>query len=466
MSDWRLYLGEDGTVETTKAASRRGRWIAFGVAAVLLTGYAAWDMAMARRLLMVAGGGGAFLTDLGSGSEAGVVELSTAPDGGWSWFGDPRAVYSISANKTFFAWVAGDSGDVSVKAYSHASETVSAETILHAALEVDDHVYPSLLVRSDGKILAFYSPHLGSTVYKRLSTNAGDIGSFAVEVSLDAQLGGTAYTYPSPLLTTQADDTIEDAIWLFFRDHVAGVAGWKYAASSDGGNTFSGTTHLHSLTYSKIATNGDRIDVFCSDHPLDGATKVYHLYRENAAWHKSDGTIITGLPFDGLDLTTIYDGGLDNVWVWDIAYGADGYPRVTFVRFASTTDHRYMYGRWTGSAWEVNEIVAGGSYIPTSVEYPSGTFQHHYSGGVVLDHADPNVVWASVGVGADTWELRRYITADGGSSWNFTTIKATGKNVRPSAVRDSAAGLRVVWMTASGYTNYVTYSAGVSGVGD
>ena len=43
--------------------------------------------------------------------------------------------------------------------------------------------------------------------------------------------------------------------------------------------------------------------------------------------------------------------------------GRSGNPVLVFASFPTVTDHRYHYARWTGSAWEVNEITAAGGSI-------------------------------------------------------------------------------------------------------
>ena len=73
------------------------------------------------------------------------------------------------------------------------------------------------------------------------------------------------------------------------------------------------------------------------------------------------------------------------------------------------TDHRYHYARWTGSAWQVNEIIAAGGSI---AEEAGGS--PRYSGGITLDHEDPSRVYLSRQVGAGAWQVETRTTADNG----------------------------------------------------
>src|SRR5215216_6982266 len=78
--------------------------------------------------------------------------------GAWSWFGDPRAV--SYGDSVYTGWVTGG-GDVQVARW-RGGRPVQVRMIKH--LGRDDHNNPSLLVRGDGRITAFFSPHSGYTL--------------------------------------------------------------------------------------------------------------------------------------------------------------------------------------------------------------------------------------------------------------------------------------------------------------
>jgi hypothetical protein len=396
--------------------------------------------------------------------------------GAWSWFEDPRAI--AHNGYTYIGY--NESGDIKLSVYDSAGAFVSTIT-LKVALEYDDHATPTLYVAdSTHKLVCFYSEHTGGLVYRRISTTSLDTDpdlsdGFDAETTstMGEDVADRFFTYPSPLHTSNADGGGEDRCWLFWRAHVGGTTPeWHYAVSTDDGATFGGRVRLHDLTYSKIVSDGvGRIDVAASHHP-DGSVsadiyKVSHIYREAAAWHLSDGTaIVASMPFGRADMTTVYDGGADSVWVWDIALNASNQPRITFARFPEedTTDHRYMYAAWNGSAWVVNEFArAGGDIHPG--EQPGGNGQDEYSGGVVLDHEDPRVVYCSIyNADSATWEIWRYFTDDLGVNWRRTqlTFASTSKQIRPVAVRDHSDDLAAVWLSGT-YTTYVDYAVGIAG---
>ena len=146
-------------------------------------------------------------------------------------------------------------------------------------------------------------------------------------------------------------------------------------------------------------------------------------------------------------------------WIHDVAADASGNPVLVFASFPTVTDHRYHYARWTGSAWQVNEIIAAGS----SIAEEAGR-SPRYSGGITLDHEDPSRIYLSRQVGPGAWQVETRTTANNGVSWSpATALSAGAKNVRPVSPRGmSATGgeLSVIWMTG-GYVNYEDYDTSI-----
>jgi hypothetical protein len=380
-------------------------------------------------------------------------------DGGWSWFGDPRAVHHNG--RTYIGTIASD-GDVLVGSYNHSTDTMSAMTTLRATMEVDDHDNPSLLVRdSDKKIIAWYCRHGGGSntqMYQRISTNAEDISSFAAEVDIDSQVGGTLYTYPCPI---QLLAETSDPVYLFFRNVPSGTTeNFCFSKSTDGGATWSAMTTLFSpgtniRSYRKVGSDGQgRIDFAVNDaHPADGACSLYHFYYSGGNYYRTDGTQITAsLPLAKTDLTLVYDGTTERSWVWDVVTdGAN--PVITFATFPTTSAHRYRYARWNGSAWVLTTVVddAGPGFSP------AGSGEEYYSAGIVADPTDPSVVYVSVKEGPG-WNIHRYTTADNGGSFTSEalTVNSGSKNVRPFVPINRNAELPVLWSTGT-YDSYTSW---------
>jgi len=341
----------------------------------------------------------------------GAGRTNSVDHGGWTWFTDPRAVYFHG--KTYFGFIDG-AGRPMASSYDHASKrfTEPFKLFTHGdVLQVDDHDNPSVLIRhSDRRAMYFYSAHGGKNIWLSVGFNPEEVTSFAPRVGLDAQLGGRAYTYPSPFQLTGEPG---DPIWLFFRDPLSRRAGGgtalRYSKSTDGGRAF---------------------------------------------------------PFKPSELTLVHDGKAPAAtsWVWDVAADRNGAPYITYATFPAERNHRYNYARWTGLSWETHEIAAGGSHIAVTPVTQHGSRENFYSGGVVLDQSDPRVVYASRQVGADRWDVFRYVTTDGGATWQGTALTRGGKNVRPVSVRNHASDLQVLWMTGT-YMNYTDYNTATVGAG-
>jgi hypothetical protein len=116
-------------------------------------------------------------------------EREFSRSGAWSWFGDPRAVYYQGVHRrTYVGWVDGG-GDVQVASYDHDTG-VRVVATLKANFQVDDHASPSLLLRPDGHLLAFWSAHIGGGMYYRRSTLPEDISAWEPERTVPTNTPG------------------------------------------------------------------------------------------------------------------------------------------------------------------------------------------------------------------------------------------------------------------------------------
>jgi hypothetical protein len=328
-------------------------------------------------------------------------------------------------------------------------------------MEADDHDNPALYVRSDGKILAAYSKHndAGNVHRIRISTNAGDISAWGTEINPPV----TVPSYANPHYLSESG-----LLYVGFRSGSGSTRPQQRITSSDEGATW-GTaadwiTKADARPYVKACSNGtNRIDLFLSTHhPNEGAASLYHCYMQLDAgvekFYQSDGTLI-GTSTEPENGTLIYDGATLDGWCYDITYGADGRPRVLFTKYESTTDHRYMFSRWTGSVWTTPaQIVSGGSYLYAA--------EANYSGGMCFDGANPDRVYASVQASGQ-WEIQDWRTTDSGATWNKwrdITSGSSVKNCRPWSPRGHDGALSVLWWRGT-YTSYTNYSTAIWGAG-
>src|SRR5690349_16136825 len=78
------------------------------------------------------------------------------PDGAWTWFNDPRALFHHG--KLYFGYVRAGDGKTAMSVF----DLVTGKTTnlwSSGFSELDDHNNPGLLARSDGKLLAVYARH-------------------------------------------------------------------------------------------------------------------------------------------------------------------------------------------------------------------------------------------------------------------------------------------------------------------
>lgn len=394
--------------------------------------------------------------------------VTDPPSGGWTWFVEPTAV---EYNGTiYFTYINGSNGNACIRTIDSTSLAVSAETVLHAALQQDDHAVPSVLLRaSDHKIICFYCQHVGAHLYQRISSNAEDISAFAAETDLATPLGlTTGYSYPS---AAQLTGETNNPIYLFWRDQTGTPTTDQlyYSKSTDEGATWAARTLLYAETgrssYWKIVDDGSgRIDFAVTNgHPYWDAPNIIeigHFYYTGGSFYKTDGTAMGSPPFTFSSMTTVYSGSATS-WIWDIALKA-GVPYLVYATWPSypnTVDTRLNYGAWNGSAWQTHDVCGGGS---RDLDPVSG---HYYTGGIALDRVHPDsTVYCSCEVDSQ-YEMFKYVSGDAGSTWTGRQIsyRSAGLNMRPVGIRGYAGKLAALWMYAAQYTSYTSYSAATRG---
>jgi PKD repeat protein len=381
-------------------------------------------------------------------------------EGAWSWFGDPRAVtYTGAHTRTYAGWVDRD-GDIMVGSFDHATrERVTA--VLAARLNRDDHANPSIQVRPDGRLVVFYSRHVGPAMHYRVSSEPEDVTSWEAPQTIPVNTPGIrGYTYPNPVRLEAEGQT-----YLFWR---GGNYNPTFSVQADGSSAWSPARNLILLPgerpYVKYASSGgDTVHVaYTNAHPGEfGDVNVYYARIRGGRIERAGGQQVGTLaaPIAPADGDLVYDG-VEPAWVHDVAADSAGRPVIVLASFPSASDHRYRYARWTGASWEVHEIVAAGGSFREDGGSP------YYSGGLTLDHEDPSRVYLSRQVGPGSWRVEAWTTADGGASWTSQAISplATDKNVRPVSPRGMGpfgGDLGVIWMRGS-YPNYVDYETSIA----
>jgi hypothetical protein len=209
-----------------------------------------------------------------------------------------------------------------------------------------------------------------------------------------------------------------------------------------------------------VGNGNDTVSLaFTNGHPRERITSIYYAAYRNGALRGASGRLIAPLsrgPIAPQQADLVYDGQRTRVsgWVWDVALGSRGRPVIVYATFPTISNHAYWYARWNGTRWVSHLMTfAGGTISPATLE-------QQYSGGLALDHSDPSIVYLSRKV-MGSFEIERWTTRDGGSTWHYTTIvRSNGvDNVRPIVTRGAPGGpMSLLWLrgTYGSYTNYHT----------
>jgi len=372
-------------------------------------------------------------------------------DGGWSWFGDPRAIFHAGRyRRTYVGWVSRD-GELTVASFDHVSRHVE-RFVLRSGLGVDDHGSPGMLMGPDGLLTVYYGGPRRATMHYRRANNPEDVTSWGPERTLPTNTrGDLGYTYPNPIHLSA-----ERRTYLFWR----GGQWWPaFSRRPTGGKWSQARTILRipgQRPYLKFHSDGVRTIhiAYTEGNPGSFVNSVYYLRFEGDAFYRADGgrvARLADLPLAPSAGDRVYDarpGGV-RAWVWDIAARRDGRPVIVYVLLPDgSSDCTYMFAEWTSGAWERHRIVDAGARLG------------HYAPGISFDHENPNVVVLSRKVG-DRCVVERWRTADRGATWHHRRIDTgslEGDSLRPIAPRGSVVERDVVWMQGRylGFTDYRT----------
>jgi hypothetical protein len=408
--------------------------------------------------------------------------------GNWSFFNNPHVVFQHTPGGVNWMHVGSISGPGSPKVNSVNLDTGAIlETALFSLLEKDDHDPVGLLVCQDGTLLGAFAKHTSESpakIHVRRTSDPENPASWGAEFQGRGSPPATgANAYPRPvqfangrMMTFFRNDDISGGgapasrATSFVYSDLNGVSG-SWSASV--GVVENGTQRPYvNLTYNAAL---DLVDlIFVEGHPRDVLTSVWHMTldadgnvrRTNGALI---GNVIAGGPvnFSQATLVYAYSAATGLTWAWDVVRDPADATKINavFVRMPTLADHRYMYARWSGSAWTVAEIAPAGHSI-----YPAGaaSAEPHYTGGVFLDRKDPKIVYCSREVGArQFWRLWRYSTT------NYTSFAGTeitpgqiNKNLRPvspinpTVITPASRAPDVVWMSGA-YTDFRDVATGI-----
>lgn len=396
-------------------------------------------------------------------------------NGAWCWFSDPRAIY---VGDMIYGGFVDDEGSIWAFRYDPATGRKRQHKVFDK-LHYDDHANPSVMALADGRIALFFSAHGGtkdSPLYCAVGKRPGRIDEWdvqAVDIDMKGKLG---VCYSNPVTLSSENNRT----YVFFRGRNFKPT---YVYSDDTLRTWSAPATIvvndpdygqEGRPYMKVATDGkDKIFfAFTDGHPRDRATNsIYFMMYSGGKLRRADGTVISdGLtqPVSPNQTDKVYDATktYDKAWIWDVAIDSAGNPALVYARFSNRNNvHSYWHARWNGTAWENRKITDAGQWFPRNDQNNKNfnETENNYSGGVYLDHNNPNVVYTSRPIGG-IYEIERWTLTDTGKSGKWLREEVTAKsgrdNVRPYVVRNYPAGApHVMWMYNYKYPHFRAYES-------
>ncbi len=368
------------------------------------------------------------------------VTLTT--NGAWTWFNDPRAIYDARTNRVYTGWIS-NTGTIQFAAHELKSGKTTVLD-LKTGFEADDHNNPAFLLHDDGTITAFYTAHRTeyperAVLWRTMTPKDDGTYSLGPEQRImrdDDVQGEKKNTYCNPFHLSK-----EHRTYLFSRGANFNPV---YRIHEDGAdpNAWSAAKNFilnaPNRPYLKYDSNGvDRISFLYTDgNPGSVKNNVYYMYLQNGALYDADGSIIRKLadaPIVPGNAKKVFDRlannspAGDSSWVWDLSHDpVTQDPIATYVSFVGLK-HIYHYTRFDGEKWIDHrfDFDTGGSIEGKGLG-------DNYSGGLVLDHTDPSIVYLSRPMDGE-YALEQWKTSDGGATWTTKriAIEKTDKILRP-----------------------------------
>lgn len=394
-------------------------------------------------------------------------------DGAWCWFSDPRAIY---VDDKMFGGFVDKEGSIWAFCYD-PSTCQSKQYKLFNKLDYDDHANPSIMALSDQRLVLFFSAHGGtknSPIYYAVSKYPSDISSWEEVQEINPEMEGSlGVCYTNPVMLSDENNRV----YLFFR----GRDFKPTCIYTDDLKTWSQPINLvrndpgygqGDRPYTKITTNHkDKIFfAFTDAHPRDRATNsIYFMMYKNGKICKADGTVVSETLGSIIpsQVDKVYDATrtFDKAWIWDIAFDESEKPILVYARFSDRDNkHSYWYARWNGIKWENHKITDAGQWFQrTEYVKEKPEYECNYSGGVYLDHENPNILYTSRPIN-DRFEIEKWTFTGGKQKWitEAITYQSEKDNVRPFVVRNHRGSQpSVLWMYNYKYPGFKAYDCAI-----
>lgn len=322
--------------------------------------------------------------------------------------------------------------------------------------ESDDHNVPAVLELLDGRMMTAYATHsLRKWVRVRVSAtaNSDDWGAFT-ELA----------TSENATYMQLARATGQARVWMLHRVGSSSLGNWAMRYTDDNGATWSSERNLCPNTYitSVVAEDGFSLRCYGYEHPVVGTDHDIRTFKID---------LITGDVMNSAG--TVYGNAIEGTGL-PITL-AEQHKAVDMV--GATTVRMYEVGKFATAGILGSEFVdaTGGTYYRYSSAATSGLFTRqaiattgpafyeassNYFGGACFGTSLDEVYCArnlGNGVGLGRWELVRYVTTNGGASWQRAGVIRRAPNI--IICRPQVGAGRLWWSEVSSYVSYTNFQS-------
>lgn len=400
-----------------------------------------------------------------------VTLLDAAEGGGWSWFEDERALVDRAGTRLYASVKTSVAAPGSTRVVEMDMATGGRRIIDLGRATPDDHDTAAFWEAPNGEIVTSWSRHSADPLQRQHRR------------TLDGAWAAQTPVAPSGRLTYNNLYSVDGGATLynFYRHDGADPS---VSVSSDSGNTWTALGRFLRdpadsagvRPYVRYVSNGvDRIDFITTQgHPENTVSAVYHGYVQGGRVFRSDGTDLgaLGTAIDVTRLTLVFapPAATEDSWTVDVSQDpVTGRPAAVFTRSITYQDNRYYYARWTGTAWDVDEMAHAGRGL-----YPA---QPNYTGLAALDPTHPDRVVISTSadpvtgaplISGTDGKLHYELFAGtrdalGAFAWAPLTANSTADNLRPVWTRSPSGASALLWLRGT-YTSYVDFRLALVGV--
>ncbi|QDU71443.1 BNR-4 repeat-containing protein [Mucisphaera calidilacus] len=412
------------------------------------------------------------------------------PTGAWCWYQDERVVIDtdhpngpmmLMGSVSFSRTDAFEHGDIDLLWHNLRTGEAGAFE-LHDRLQPDDHDVPALHIRDDGRYVAIYSTHSSDRIMRwRVSTHPHDPTAWEPEQTYENKV---IICYSNIFKLADRDGVHQ--LYNFSRSDDSDP---NYFVSSDRGDTFryggklltgpDGNTARGQRPYMKYASHTpEKLHFLLTDgHPRDEDNSIYHGYMSRERLHRTDGLVLGSVSRRRVsshlapDFTTVLATGakfngveMRHAWTIDLHLDPHGHPVAAMSARANNSDldHRFLYGRWDGSKWNVFEIAKAGGYLYK--------FENDYTGLMAIHPDNPDIIFISSPIDPrDDAQLQHYEifmgrTPDKGATWAWAPVtwNSNADNLRPIVPIWKPGKTIVTWLKG-GLNTYADWDSQIVG---